>query len=150
MTKSTTALRATIAVAFAGAATVAASGVATASPIDLQPTPLLCAAGIAPLQSVTHTEQEAVEAEELLYVVNQQGGAGGTINWFNLTNGSSGNASFSPAEGWHNIPVALVEPEAGTVVSVVWGPYKNAADENCFLLPGLDLAEVPGEPGDPD
>ncbi|MFZ2526207.1 MAG: hypothetical protein WAX14_00935 [Rhodococcus sp. (in: high G+C Gram-positive bacteria)] len=150
MTKSRKVLRAAITAAFAGATTMTAAGVATASPIDIQPTPLLCPDGIAVVQSVTHDEQEAVEAEELLFVVNEQGGSGGTINWFNLGNGTSGNASFGPAEDWHNIPVALVEPEAGTVVSAVWGMYQNAQGQNCFLLPGIDVATVPAEPDDPD
>ena len=109
MTKSRTALRATIAAAFAGATTVAVAGAAAAEPIDIQPTPLLCQGGIATVQSVTHTEQEAVEAEELLFVVNEQGGEGGTINWFNLSNGTSGSASFAPDEQFR-VPNALVEP----------------------------------------
>ena len=149
MTKSRTALRATIAAAFAGATTVAVAGAAAAEPIDIQPTPLLCQGGIATVQSVTHTEQEAVEAEELLFVVNEQGGEGGTINWFNLSNGTSASASFAPDEQFR-VPNALVEPEAGTVISAVWGMYENSDGENCFLLPGIDLAEVPAEPGDPD
>ncbi|WP_068165741.1 hypothetical protein [Rhodococcus phenolicus] len=149
MTKSRTALRAAVAAAFAGAATVAAAGAATAEPIDIQPTPLLCAGGIAPVESITYDEQEAVEAEELLYVVGEEGGNGATVNWFNLANGTSGAATLAPGES-SDVPVALVEPEAGTVVSAVWGMHENAAGENCFLLPGIDIAEVPAEPGDPD
>lgn len=150
MTKSMRTIRIAAAVAVGGAAAVVGAGSAAAEPIDIQPTPLLCSAGIPDVQSVTHDEQEAVEAEEILYVVNEAGGGGATVSWINVNTGVSGSATFEGAADWHNIPVAHAEPEAGTVLSAVWGLHENAAGEQCFLLPGIDIAQVPGEPGDPD
>jgi hypothetical protein len=150
MTKASRALRASAVVAMGGAAAFAGAGTATAAPIDVQPIPLMCASGIAPVQSVTHDEQPAVEPEEILYLVNEPGGSGATVSWININTGLTGSDVLAEKGGPFGTPGVIAEPEAGTVLSAVWGLHENVKGEQCFLLPGLDMAQVPAEPGDPD
>lgn len=66
MNKNTSrAVRAAAVVAMGGAAVFAGSGTGAAAPIDFQPIPVLCPAGIAETQSLTHTENDAVEGDEV-------------------------------------------------------------------------------------
>ncbi|MEE2033130.1 hypothetical protein [Rhodococcus chondri] len=145
MTKTSRALRAAAVVAMGGAAAFAGAGTATAAPIDIQPTPLMCPAGIAEAQSLTHTENEAVDGDELFYAINQRSVGGATVSWINVNTGAAGNATLESNPGVFGVPTALTEPEAGTVLSAIWGMHENEAGEQCFLLPGIDLAQVPGE-----
>lgn len=55
---------------------------------------------------------------------------------------------MAPADGLGKAPAVLVEPEGGTVVSAVWGMYENAKGQTCILLPGIDVAQLAGEPDD--
>lgn len=146
MNKNTSrAVRAAAVVAMGGAAVFAGSGTGAAAPIDFQPIPVLCPAGIAETQSLTHTENDAVEGDEVLYVVNQQSVGGGTVSWINVNTGVTGAATLESTEGLWGAPAALTEPEAGTVLAAIWGMHENEAGEQCFLLPGIDIAQVPGE-----
>ncbi|SDE48240.1 hypothetical protein [Rhodococcus tukisamuensis] len=56
--------RTVAAAALGGAAVLAAPGPASAKLIDVQPTPLLCAGGIAPVQSLTHADNHKIEPDE--------------------------------------------------------------------------------------
>ncbi|MFC4605745.1 hypothetical protein [Rhodococcus kronopolitis] len=134
--------------AAASAAMLAAPALASAALIDVQPTALLCKSGIAPVQSLTHADQEAIEPDDLLFVVNEQGKSGPNVNWININTGETGADVMSPTEGIFNAPAVLVEPEGGTAISAVWGMYENAKGENCFLLPGIDISQLAGEPDD--
>ncbi|AOD22565.1 MULTISPECIES: hypothetical protein [Rhodococcus] len=148
MTKTSRALRAAAVVAMGGAAAFAGAGTATAAPIDIQPTPLLCPAGIAETQSLTYTENKAVEGDELFYAINQKSVGGATVSWINVNTGATGNATLESNPAVFGVPTALTEPEAGTVLSAIWGMHENEAGEQCFLLPGIDIAQVPGETDD--
>ncbi|MGN5239531.1 hypothetical protein [Rhodococcus sp. SJ-3] len=144
------AVRAAAVVAVGGAAAFAGAGTGAAAPIDFQPIPVLCPAGIAETQSLTHTENDAVEGDEVLYVVNQQSVGGGTVSWINVNTGVTGTATLESTEGLWGAPAALTEPEAGTVLAAIWGMHENEAGEQCFLLPGVDIAQVPGEVETPE
>ncbi|MGW0041851.1 hypothetical protein [Rhodococcus sp. NPDC003348] len=148
MTSSRFTFRVATAAALTGAAALAAPALASAAPIDIQPTPLFCAGGIAPVQSLTHQEQAAIEPDDLLFVVNEAGRSGPDVNWININTGETGAAELTPSEGDAKFPAALVEPEGGVAVSAVWGNYQNATGENCFLLPGIDISQLAGEPDD--
>lgn len=142
--------RATAAAALGGAVVLAAPGPASAAPIDVQPTPLFCAGGIAPVQSLTHADNDGIEPDDLLFVVDEQGKSGPNVNWINVDTGETGAGVMAPAEGIVDARALLVEPEGGTAVSAVWGNYENSKGENCFLLPGVDVSQLAGEPDEPE
>lgn len=148
MTPTQFAARAVAAAALGGAAALLAPAAASAAPIDVQPTALLCPGGIAPVQSLSHADNAALEPDDLAFVVGEAGKAGPDVNWINVTTGETGATRMTPSEGDAAYPAALVEPEGGIVVSAVWGNYQNAEGENCFLLPGIDVTELAGEPDD--
>lgn len=151
MNKNTSrAVRATAVVAMGGAAAFAGTGTAAAAPIDFQPIPVLCPAGIAEAQSLTHDENDAVEGDELFYAINENSVGGATVSWINVNTGATGNTTLESNPDVFGAPTGLTEPEAGTVLSAIWGMHENAAGEQCFLLPGIDIAQVPGEVETPD
>ncbi|MFD4470197.1 hypothetical protein ACFWPA_18120 [Rhodococcus sp. NPDC058505] len=141
-------VRAAAVAALGGAVVVGAPALAITAPIDVQPTPLGCQGGVATVQSLTHTDNDGIEPDDLLFVVNEQGRSGPDVNWINITTGETGADRMTPTEEILNAPAVLVEPEGGVVLSAVWGPYENATGENCFLLPGIDVTELAGEPDD--
>lgn len=142
--------RAVAAATLCGAAVLAAPGMASAKLIDVQPTLLFCGGGIAPVQSLTHADNDKIEPDDLLFVVNEQGKTGPNVNWINVDTGETGAGVMAPEKGISNAPALLVEPEGGTAISAVWGMYENAKGENCFLLPGIDVSQLAGEPDEPE
>ncbi|NGP06674.1 hypothetical protein G6038_14530 [Rhodococcus sp. 14C212] len=149
MTKSRFAVRTAAVVALGAAGSLAAPGLASASPIDVPPTPLLCSY-VAPIHSVTETDSDALEEGQLFFAVGEQKAQNGQVNWINTATWQSGGASLTATPQSGDVPIALLNTGPGTVVSAVWGPHQNAKGENCFLLPGIDLSQVPGDddPGD--
>ncbi|QNG20801.1 hypothetical protein G4H71_09775 [Rhodococcus triatomae] len=144
MSRSLFPLRLAAVCALGGAAALVGSATVTAAPIDFQPIPLECEAGLASVLSVTHDEEAAVGGDEVLYVVSEPGGGGAWVTWLNLDTGVWSNETLVSTQELWGAPAALSSPQAGTVVAAVWGPHENAAGEQCFLLPGVDIAQVPG------
>lgn len=131
------------------AAAAAAPALAAAKPFDTQPTAALCASGFAGVQTLVHSETPVVPPGKVFFAINEQGGAGATATWLNLSTGQMGSAPLVPTqlvEGAEaKAPIALADTGVGTVVSTVFGVYQNAKNETCVLLPGVTTNEVPGE-----
>lgn len=83
-------------------------------------------------------------------VCNEQGKTGPDVNWINVNTGETGAGVMAPEKGILNAPALLVEPEGGTAITAVWGMYENSKGENCFLLPGIDVSQLAGEPDEPE
>lgn len=143
--KTTRTVRSITVLAATGAAVFAAPAFANASPIDFQPTPLGCPGGIGVAHTVTETEDDdAVDDSQLQHTIEQDGSNGGQINWVNLSTMQTGAGALAAADG-EGKPAALLDTGAGTVASVVWGAHTNGLGENCFLLPGVDVSNVPAD-----
>ncbi|MEU5843151.1 hypothetical protein [Rhodococcus sp. NPDC047139] len=128
--------------AAAGATAFAAPALASAEPIDLQPTPIGCPAGIGPVDTETAPDEADLPEGGIEYEIEQDGSGGGQINWVNLSTLQLGDGVLPPAEEGEEPAIAL-ETGEGLVVSAVWGAHENAGGQGCFLLPGLDLTNVP-------
>ncbi|MFD0454091.1 hypothetical protein ACFQZK_27925 [Rhodococcus aetherivorans] len=89
MTKSGFAVRAAAVVALGAAGSLAAPGLASASPIDVQPTPLLCSY-VAPIHSVTETDSDALEEGRLFFAVGEQKAQNGQVGWVNTATWQTG------------------------------------------------------------
>ena len=101
--------------------------------------------------AITNAEQSSVPAGQQLYAINEdKGGAGANVNWLNLNTLSLGGAPLVPgAYGNNTLPQAQGNTGAGRVVSVISGSYTNSKGQNCFLIPGFDIADVPAAPAPP-
>lgn len=120
---------------------------AAAAPIDLQPTPLLCSAGLGDVESQVATDNPALKDGQVFYFIRDADGTGAQVAHLNLATGATGTQAFvnAPADTpWIGaLPIALAEAGAGPVVSAVYGMHTNTEGQMCLLLPGLDLAQVP-------
>ncbi|MCW4352164.1 hypothetical protein ONR57_02495 [Hoyosella sp. YIM 151337] len=139
-------IRPLFATSAAAAAAIAAPAVAAAAPFDSQPTVLFCESGMAAVQSVVHTNNDAVPPGEIFYVINEQGGDGANVGWLNIDSFQFGTQPLIPTEFLADgvfVPLTLAETGPGTVVSVVYGVYENAAGEMCGVIPGFTTDAVP-------
>ncbi|MGV5047372.1 hypothetical protein [Rhodococcus pyridinivorans] len=128
--------------AAAGATAFAAPALASAEPIDFQPIPIGCPAGIGVVDTETALAEEDAEPGQIEYEIEQEGSGGGQISWVNLrTLQLGGGVLPEVAEGEE--PAAALQTGEGLVVSAVWGAHQNAEGQGCFLLPGVDLTNVP-------
>lgn len=128
--------------AAAGAAAFAAPALASADPIDFQPIPVGCPAGIGPVDTETTVAEEDAEPGSIEYEIEQEGSGGGRIGWVNLRTLQLGTGALpGPLEGEE--PAVVLETGEGLVVSAVWGAHENSDGQGCFLLPGVDLTDVP-------
>ncbi|MBH0120105.1 hypothetical protein I0Q12_11520 [Rhodococcus sp. CX] len=128
-----------------GAAALAAPALSGAVPIDVQPIPIGCPAGIGPVDTETVVDEEDVATDEIEYEIEQDGSGGGQVAWLNLSTLQQGTDAF-PGPVDEEEPAVVVETGEGLVVSAVWGTHENADGESCFLLPGFDLSDVPATP----
>lgn len=128
--------------AAAGATAFAAPALATAEPIDIQPIPIGCPAGIGSVETETVLSDDDAAVGQIEYEIEEEGSSGGQIAWINLAALDFGTGAFDVAEEGEE-PAAVLETGAGLVASAVWGAHENSAGESCFLLPGLDLTDVP-------
>jgi hypothetical protein len=140
-------VRAVILTAFGAAAGLALPGVAAGAPIDMQPTPMLCAGGIGDAESQVATDNATLDGEQVFYFLRDANGKGAQVSYLNLATGATGSQAFANAPAdtpWiGTLPIALAETGAGPVVSAIYGMHTNTAGESCFLLPGIDFAQVP-------
>lgn len=137
-----------VAVVTVGAtAGLAGAGLAAAAPIEIQPTPMLCPGGIGAAESQVAIDNAILDPEQVFYFLRDANGTGAQVAYLNLTTGITGSQAFTNAPAdtpWiSTLPIALAETGAGPVVSAVYGMHTNTAGESCFLLPGLDLSQVP-------
>ncbi|QXF80771.1 hypothetical protein SAMN04490240_3583 [Rhodococcus pyridinivorans] len=128
--------------AAAGATAFAAPALASAEPIDFQPIPIGCPAGIGVVDTETALAEEDAEPGQIEYEIEQEGSGGGQISWVNLRTLRLGGGVLPDAIDEEEPAVALQTGD-GLVVSAVWGAHQNAGGEGCFLLPGVDLTNVP-------
>jgi hypothetical protein len=128
-----------------GAAAFAAPSLASAEPIDFQPIPIGCPAGVGPVDTETVLDEEDIATDEIEYEIEQDGSGGGRIGWLNLSTLEQGTDMF-PGPVDDEEPATVVRTGEGLVVSTVWGGHENAAGEACFLLPGIDLTDIPAAP----
>ncbi|QSE87886.1 hypothetical protein JWS13_04530 (plasmid) [Rhodococcus pseudokoreensis] len=140
-------VRAVVVVTVGAAAGFAATGLGVAAPIDIQPTPMLCPAGIGAAESQVATDNATLGGEQVFYFLRDPNGKGAHVAYLNLATGVAGSQAFANAPAgtpWiGTLPIALAETGAGPVVSAVYGMHTNTAGEACILLPGLDLSQVP-------
>lgn len=135
--------------AAAGATAFAAPALASAEPIDFQPIPIGCPAGIGVVDTETALAEEDAAPGQIEYEIEQEGSGGGQISWVNLrTLQLGGGVLPEVAEGEE--PAAALQTGEGLVVSAVWGAHQNAEGQGCFLLPGVDLTNVPSAPAPDD
>ncbi|AEF42776.1 hypothetical protein [Hoyosella subflava] len=138
--------RSAFAISAAAAAAIAVPAIAGAAPFDNQPTVVLCESGIAGVQSVVNTDNDAVPAEHIFYVINEQGGDGANVGWLNIDSFQFGTQPLVPTEFLADnvfVPLALAETGPGMVISAVYGIYENAAGEMCGVIPGFTTDQVP-------
>ncbi|NLV79064.1 MAG: hypothetical protein GXY65_06900 [Rhodococcus sp.] len=154
MTKSARTLRILSAAALGGAAAFAGSGLASAEPIDIQPTTLACGSGIGEVFSQTTAENPVVEDGQIFYYIMDKGATGAQLAYVNLATGQVGVSPFAlaPADTpWiGDLPVNLVQTTPGTVVSAVFGLVQNTEGETCVVLPGIDVTDLPAAPVEGD
>ncbi|AYA25867.1 hypothetical protein SAMN02745947_03273 [Rhodococcus rhodochrous J3] len=135
--------------AAAGATAFAAPALASAEPIDFQPIPIGCPAGVGVVDTETAVAEEDAAPAGIEYEIEQEGSGGGQINWVNLrTLQLGGGVLPDAAEG--DEPAIALQTGDGLVVSAVWGAHQNSDGQGCFLLPGVDLTNVPAAPAPDD
>jgi len=133
--------------AAAGATAFAAPALASAEPIDIQPTPIGCPAGIGSADTETLTQENDLEVGQIEFEIEDEGAGLGQVNWLNLQTMTSGAAVLpdtDPEADDLEEPAVVLRTGEGLVVSVVWGDHRNSDGETCFLLPGVDITQVPG------
>ncbi|MBS9372952.1 hypothetical protein [Rhodococcus sp. B50] len=135
--------------AAAGATAFAAPALASADPIDFQPIPVGCPAGIGLADTETVVDDEDASTGQIEYEIEQEGSGGGQIGWVNLGTLQLGTDAL-PGPVKDDEPAKVVDTGAGLVVSAVWGAHQNAGGQGCFLLPGIDLTDVPSAPAPND
>lgn len=131
--------------AAAGATAFAAPALASAEPIDFQPIPIGCPAGVGLADTETLFDDDDPSIGQIEYEIEQEGAGGGQIGWVNLGALQFGTDALpEPADGEE--PAQVVNTGAGLVVSAIWGGHQNAGGQSCFLLPGVDITDVPAVP----
>ena len=108
---------------------------------------MLCPAGIGAAESQVATDNATLDPEHVFYFLRDANGKGAQVAYLNLATGVTGSQAFTNAPAdtpWiGTLPIALADTGAGPVVSAIYGMHTNTAGESCFLLPGIDIAQVP-------
>ena len=135
--------------AAAGATAFAVPALANAEPIDVQPIPIGCPAGVGTADTETTVDENDVAPGTIEFEIEQDGSGGGQVGWVNLSTLQLGT-DVLPAPKADDEPSVALQTGEGLVVSAVWGAHRNAGGQDCFLLPGVDLSDVPAVPASDD